>query len=142
MRLRTAAAGIALMASGLVLSAAGNAHAQTIGHAPKATHGAAVSPLFATLCSGDVCIKTTSKNLTTASVNAWANYVSFTGHFELLNCGHFVANSTEGFWPSGRDPYPFGGLHWADCNDKWTVIGWQRNSPGNYTKIGTVNFSI
>ena len=143
MWLRAAAAGIALVTSGLALSAAGNAHAQTIAHAPKTAHTAAVKPRFAIVCSGDACVQTTFKGPSLANINAWANTVSFTGHFDLYNgCGEFMGHSPDQFWPSGRDPFPFRNLHWADCFDHWKVIAWQKNAPNNYSNIGTVNFSI
>lgn len=142
-RLRTAAAGIALITSALVLSAGASAQAQTVAHAPQIRHTATVSPRFTILCSGDVCVQTVTKGATIATVNAWADTVSFTGHFELLNgCGQFVANSPDQFWPSGRSPHKFTGIHWADCMDQWKVIGWQENSPGDYSRVGTVNFTI
>lgn len=145
MRLRAAAVGIAIITSGLVLSVAGNANAQTVAHAPRITHAAVVKPRFDVICSGDVCIQTTSKNATTASVRTWPDTVSFTGHFELVNgCGGVFGNSTEGdkFYQSGGTGFTFSGIHWADCMDHWKMIGWQKNAPNNYSKVGTVSFSI
>ena len=142
MRLRIAAAGAALITSGLVLSAAGSAHAQTIARAPQITHKAGVSPRFRTLCSGDLCIQTTMKGTTLANVNAWAFDITFRGHFELLNgCGEFVANSPEKTWPAEASPYNFKNLHWADCENFWQIIAWVENGSG-YVNIGSVSFSI
>jgi hypothetical protein len=147
MRLRAAAAGIAIITSGLVLSVADNAHAQIKIHAPQITHTATVKPRFDILCGGPyICIQTKQITDPTASVNAWANTTSFTGHFELLNgCDQFVANGpikTDRLFPAGSNPYTFTNIHWADCQDSWTIIAWKEAGGGRYTDVGSVNFSI
>jgi len=137
----TIASAIGLTSLGAAASAA---PATTAIPAHVATHSQPVTPRFAIVCAGDVCIQTASKGTTLATVNAWARNTTFFGHFQLVNgCGDTVANSTPDLiWPAGGTHHPFTGIHYADCGDFWAVTAWKRLSPGHYASLGSVGFRI
>lgn len=134
------ASAIGLTSLGAVAASAAPVKPATPANA--ATHRP-VTPRFAIVCGGNVCIQTASKGSSLANVNAWARNTTFFGHFQLVDgCGVTVANSPNETWPAGGTHYTFTSIHWADCGDFWTVTAWRHNSNGSYTSLGSVSFSI
>ena len=139
--------GSAIGLTTLGAAAASAAPAMTAIPAHAVTHSRPVTPRFAIECHGDVCIQTAAKGATLATVNAWADTTTFTGHFQLVNtgCGITVANShPDKTWPAGGSHYPFTGIQWKGgaCGDFWQITAWKHNPNGTYTSLGSVGFQI
>jgi hypothetical protein len=96
---------------------------------------AAPSGVGSVVCGGPVlCIQRTTIIVNhRANVAAWANTISFTGHFELVGPQGHIANSTVEHWVAGGKAFTFKNV--AE-GDGYTIIAW---GPGD---IGHVAFRV
>jgi hypothetical protein len=140
--------GIAISSVAIMAMPVANASAASVSHVQ--VQKSAIQPDYDIICSGNyVCVQTASKSDEYATVNAWANLKSFTGHFELVyqGCGsdQLYANSTETTWPAGGKHFSFTDITWQGAfgcsNDNWAVIAWEKVSKG-WDNLGTDAFQI
>jgi hypothetical protein len=89
------------------------------------------------LCNGDVCIQGIDQGETEASVKAWANRTTFTGHFEIINVTSDYANSPNQKWIAGGAGYVF---TYEPEGTSYEVIAWKGTK--TFTNIGDVQFTL
>jgi hypothetical protein len=131
------ACAIAVLGLSVVSAASANASAGT----------GRVTPDFAIICSGDVCIQTQSiSGAGYADLKAWANTTGFYGHFQLVNtnCGNTIAKSPNETFAAGESHhYLFTNIYIESvCGDNWRVTGWKWISNGVLQNMGAVAFQI
>lgn len=97
---------------------------------------AAVRPAAgAVQCDANLCIQRTSENgVLPATVKAWANSKSFTGHFELIFPSDAVHNSPTESWKAGGAGYSFTGL---GGGPGYEIVEWNGSS-----QDGLVGFAV
>jgi hypothetical protein len=134
------AAAAAALAAGLSLAAPAAATAATA--APAAVLAPASGVVLAggdTQCDVDLCIKNLTKSgVNPATIKAWADTTTFTGHFELIYPDGHVRNSPTRTWKAGGAGFSFTKV---PIGDGYTMKAWKGsgNKPRN---IGTVGFSV
>jgi hypothetical protein len=140
---RIAAAGaIALSAAAIALPA--SAAAATSPAASSSTRVSSVSPNGAgsVICEGDLCIqRITSVVNGVATVEAWADGYTFTGHFELSGPDGHISNyppSGSLTWVAGGSGAYFRGLAQGVT---YTITAWD-GTQAPYGDIGRVSFGI
>ncbi|MBR7827896.1 hypothetical protein KDK95_16380 [Actinospica sp. MGRD01-02] len=149
--LRLAAAGAVVLsaaATAVPSSAAAvaplKASSGTLSTHVSSTVARAVSPDSAgsIICHGDLCIqRVTSVVNGVATVEAWADGYTFTGHFELSGPDGFIANyPSSGYrtWVAGGTGAYFSGLA-QDVT--YTITAWS-GTGAPYGDIGQVSFGI
>jgi hypothetical protein len=131
------AIGLSTFATGLPASAAPATSITASAHTANAQGLGTVTPdaIGKVVCGAPtVCIQRTTEIINNkANVRAWANTVSFTGHFELVGPNGHIANSTVQHWVAGGGGWTFQGVA---KGAQYSVIAW---GPGN---VGHTNFSV
>jgi len=129
--------GLSTFATGLPASAAPATSLTASTNTLSAQSPDLVSPnaVGSVVCGGPaVCIQRTSEIVNhKATIRAWANTISFTGHFELTGPNGHIANSVTAHWVAGGNGPNFNGV---PQGGGYSVIAW---GPGN---IGHVNFAV
>jgi hypothetical protein len=115
------------------------AHASTAASAPVLTRlqPGVIMSNGDILCSGDVCIQGIDQGETEASVKAWADKTTFTGHFEIINVTSDYANSPNKKWIAGGAGYVF---TYEPEGTSYEVIAWKGTK--TFTNIGRVQFTL
>jgi hypothetical protein len=93
------------------------------------------------LCSGDLCLQTVCSALSIGSVNTWAYYKTFYGHFEMsAPDDHYLRNSPTRSWPAGGTHSTFYGV---PTSTPVAATAWEENKTTHkYTDLGTIGFTI
>jgi len=147
--LRLAAAGAVVLGAAAAAVPANAASTAPQTSAAGAAAGSAVRALSvspdsagSTVCEGDLCIqRITSIINNSATVEAWADGYTFTGHFELLGPDGHMANcpaSADYTWVAGG----------TGCNFKipagtgYTIKAWEGTRSTGYHVIGQVDFRV
>jgi len=147
--LRSAAAGAIVLgaaATALPASAASvtslKASASTLSTHGSSTSPGSISPASAgsVVCEGDLCIqRVTSIINNAATVEAWADGYTFTGHFELSGPDGLIGNSPAGTWVAGGTGHYFSGV---PEGSGYTITAWEGTSSTGFHDIGQVNFRV
>jgi hypothetical protein len=124
------------------------AAAVPVGAAVLGTTGLTATPASASpdvpaaapiICTGYyICVEGVSPYCT--SVNAWADNITFYGHFELsANDGKWVRNSSTRSWPHGGRHYTF---HSVLSNTPLTIKAWKENKTTHkFTNVDELSFT-
>jgi hypothetical protein len=92
------------------------------------------------VCEGNLCIqRITSVVNNAATVEAWADGYTFTGHFELSGPDGLIGNSKNQTWVAGGTGHNFSGV---PAGGGYTMTAWEGTPSTGYHDIGQVNFAV